>query len=300
MTVAWTTTFDGAGSATARPGTAGGRDGYTAWVPAAQPAAIASERRARGGVGPGDFIMMGKRSMRAWATVLAFALGGCWNSVEEHCRRCTIVGDVGGVTERTPRLPALPPGTRMVLILVHGALGFGHEWEPVVAAAQARPEVALVVFAWPGPWTRKPSLPAEALRALVQDAVDVAPPGAEVLVIGHSAGGALAKYAAEHLRIGAGAASRRVRVVSVAAPENMNLAPFVPETRVNTPLGMAIGGEQARPGPIAAGVDFTAYATEGPPARPPPPEPRLRRVWLGAHAGHQRSLSLAALPLLRR
>jgi pimeloyl-ACP methyl ester carboxylesterase len=258
--------------------------------------------------------------MRAWATVLAIALGGCWNAVEEHCRRCTIVRD--GVIRTTPELPSMPPlgdQTRVVLILVHGAFGFGHEWDAVVKAAQARPEVALVAFAWPGPWTRKPSLPAEALRALVQEAIDGAPPGAEVLVIGHSAGGALAKYAAEHVRVGVvggsggsvgvggsgvgggvvDAAARRVRVVSVAAPANMNLAPFVPERAVNTPLGMAIGGKQAPPGPIAAGVDFTAYATEDAPARPPPPEPRLRRVWLGAHAGHQRSLALAALPLLR-
>jgi pimeloyl-ACP methyl ester carboxylesterase len=236
--------------------------------------------------------------MRALATALAIVLGGCWNSVEEHCRRCTIVAD--NVRYATSPLPPLPPSTRMVLIVVHGAFGFGHEWDPLVAAARARPEVALVAFAWRGPWTRVPSLAAESLRELVQAAVDVAPPGAEVLVIGHSAGGALAEYVAERLRVDeqGGAPARRVRIVSVAAPAGMNLAPFVPETSVNTPLGVAVGGTQAPLGAIAAGVEFTAYATDDEPRRPTAARPGVRHVWLGAHVGHNRSLALAALPLL--
>jgi pimeloyl-ACP methyl ester carboxylesterase len=235
--------------------------------------------------------------MHAWATVLAIVLSGCWNPVEEHCRRCTIVRD--GVIRTTPELPPLGDKTRMVLVLVHGAFGFGHEWDPVVRAAEARPDVALVAFAWSGPWTRVPTLAAESLRRLVQAAIDTAPPGAEVLVIGHSAGGALAEYVAERLRVdGSGGAPRRVRIVSVAAPDGMNLAPFVPDQRVNTPLGVAVGGEQAPLGPIAAGVEFTAYATADRPAQPGPARPGVRRVWLGAHAGHNRSLTLAGLPLV--
>jgi alpha-beta hydrolase superfamily lysophospholipase len=228
--------------------------------------------------------------MRAWATALAFALGGCWHPVDQYCPTCIVVNErVIGAT-----LPPLAADTRRVVILVHGAFGFGHEWDALVQAAQAQPGVAVVAFAWSGPWTRLPTLAAEALRRLVQAAVDQAPAGAEVLVIGHSAGGALAEYVAERLRVDG---ERRVRVVSVAAPE-LNLAPFEPERSVNTPLGVAMGGRQAPHGPIAAGVDFTAYATEDEPARALPAQPGVRRVWLGAHAGHKRSLTLAGLPLV--
>jgi pimeloyl-ACP methyl ester carboxylesterase len=222
--------------------------------------------------------------------LLPLLVAGCWNAVEEHCRSCTIVRD------RTATLAPLPPKVRRVVILVHGAFGFGREWAPIVDAARARPDVALLAFSWGGPWTRNPSLAAEALRRLVQSAIDGAPVGADVLVIAHSAGGALAEYAAERLRV---PATRRVRIASIAAPAGMNLAPFVPETRVNTPLGVAVGGEQAPLGAIAAGVDFTAYATADPPLEVPSRPAGARHVWLGARVGHNASVALAALPLLR-
>ena len=214
--------------------------------------------------------------------------GGCWMRVDTHCPGCRVIG------ERTGALPAIPPRTRAVVILVHGAFGFGDEWRPVVAALRARPRVMLLAFSWSGPWTRKPSLPAEALRRLVQEAIDAAPPRAEVLVIAHSAGGALARYAAERLRVPRG---RRVRIASIAAPSGMNLAPFSPTREVDTPLGIAVGGEQPPPGPIARGVDFIDYATADPPATPPPAGDGVHHVWLGAAVGHNASVAKAALPL---
>ncbi len=218
------------------------------------------------------------------------AVSGCWNAVESHCPACAIVG------ERAPALPRLPGDTRAVVILVHGAFGFGDEWRGVVAAARARPKTVLLAFSWSGPWTRKPSLPAEALRRLVQTAVDEAPPRAEVLVIAHSAGGALASYVGERLRVPAG---RRVSILSIAAPEGMNLAPYRPEREVDTPLGFAVGGSQPAPGPIAAGVDYVEYLTADPPAHPAAARPGVRRVYLGARVGHNESVGLAALPRLR-
>jgi pimeloyl-ACP methyl ester carboxylesterase len=224
------------------------------------------------------------------ALVLATILvGGCWNHVEDHCTGCAIVN------ERTPRLPPLGPSTRAVVILVHGAFGFGREWEPVVAAARARRDTVLVAFAWSGPWTRRPSLAAQALVGLAQAAVDAAPAEAEVLVIAHSAGGALARFAGERLRVPAG---RRVRILSIAAPAEMNVAPYRPEREVNTPLGVAVGGEQAPRGPIAPGVEFVELVTADRPARPPAEEPRLERVWLGARVGHNEAVARAALPFL--
>jgi len=230
-------------------------------------------------------------ALAAAAIVAVLASGaGCWNAVDAHCPRCVIV------SERAPAMPAVRPDARAVVILVHGAFGFGDEWREVVDTVRARPRTALVAFSWGGPWTRKPSLPAEALRRLIQRAIDDAPPGAEILVIAHSAGGALTSYAAERLRVAPG---RRVRILSIAAPEGMNLAPYRPEREVDTPLGFAVGGEQPALGPIAPRVEYTEYVTADAPVRPPPPRPGVRRVYLGARVGHVESVRVAALPIVR-
>jgi pimeloyl-ACP methyl ester carboxylesterase len=224
------------------------------------------------------------------AAVALAAAGGCWNAVDAHCPRCVIV------SERAPLFVAVRPDTRAVVILVHGAFGFGDEWREVVDTVRARPKTALMAFSWGGPWTRNPDLAAEALRRLVQRAIDEAPPGAQIVVIAHSAGGALASYAAERLHVPPG---RRVRVLSIAAPEGMNLAPYRPEREVDTPLGFAVGGEQARPGPIAPGVDYVEYETADAPPHPAIARPGVRRVYLGARVGHTESVHVAALPVVR-
>jgi pimeloyl-ACP methyl ester carboxylesterase len=226
----------------------------------------------------------------ALALALAASAAGCWNAVDAHCPGCAIV------SERAPVLPAVRPDTRAVVILVHGAFGFGDEWREVVDAVRARPRTALFAFAWSGPFTRKPSLAAEALRRMVQRAIDESPPRAEILVIAHSAGGALTSYAGERLRVPPG---RRVRILSIAAPEGMNLAPYRPAREVDTPLGFAVGGEQPPLGPIAPGVDYVEYLTADAPAHPLPPRAGVRRVYLGARVGHLESVHVAAIPVLR-
>lgn len=179
---------------------------------------------------------------------------------------------------------------------MHGAFGFGDEWRAVVDAVRAQPHAALMAFSWGGPWTRKPTLAAEALRRLVQAAVDDAPPGAEVLVIAHSAGGALTGYVGERLRVPPG---RRVRIAAIAAAHDLNVAPYKPERDVDTPLGFAVGGTQPPLGPIAPGVDYVEYETADAPARPAMVRRGIRRVYLGARVGHNESVGLAALPLVR-
>ena len=204
----------------------------------------------------------------ALALLLAAGGAGCWNAVDAHCPGCAIV------SERAPVLPSVRRDARAVVILVHGAFGFGDEWREVVAAVRARPRTQLFAFAWSGPFTRNPSLAAEALRRVLQRAVDEAPSAAEILVIAHSAGGALASYAGERLLVPPG---RRVRILSIAAPEGMNLAPYRPARDVDTPLGFAVGGEQPPLGPIAPGVDYTEYLTADAPAHPTPTCPRSSR-----------------------
>ena len=230
------------------------------------------------------------RMARALATAaMCLLVGGCWNAVEVHCPRCTIV------SERAPSMPPVRPDTRAIVILVHGAFGFGEEWRPVVDAVRARPHTALAAFAWGGPWTRKPSLAAVALRRFLQQTIDQAPPRARVLVIAHSAGGALVSYAGEHLRARPGVP---VEILSIAAPEGMNLSPYAPEREVDTPLGFAVGGKQEPEGPIAPGVEYIEYATADPPKHLPPARAGVRRVYLGARVGHNESVRLAALPVI--
>jgi hypothetical protein len=229
------------------------------------------------------------RMERSTAIGLALALAGCWNAVDTHCPGCAMV------SERAPALPPIAPSTRAVVILVHGAFGFGDEWRGVVDAVRARPRTSLVAFAWSGPWTRKPSLAAEALLRIVQRAIDDAPPRAKVLVIAHSAGGALTSFVGERLRVPPG---RSVTILSIAPPEGMNLAPYRPAREVDTPLGFAVGGEQPPLGPIARGVEYVEYATADAPARPPSPRAGVRRVYLGARVGHNESVGLAALPVV--
>ncbi|HEY2746586.1 MAG TPA: alpha/beta fold hydrolase [Polyangia bacterium] len=233
-------------------------------------------------------------STRIPTTLLVAALGvavvgGCWNAVEVHCPRCAIV------SERAPVLPPIVPETTAVVILVHGAFGFGEEWRAVVDAVRARPHTVMAAFAWGGPWTRKPSLAAVALGRIVQAAIDEAPPHAKILVIAHSAGGALTSYVGEHLRTRLG---QPVEILSIAAPEGMNLSPYAPEREVDTPLGFAVGGKQAPLGPMATGVEYVEYATADPPQHPPPPRAGVRRVYLGARVGHNESVRLAALPVV--
>jgi hypothetical protein len=79
----------------------------------------------------------------------------------------------------------------------------------------------------------------------------------------------------------------------------MSFAPYRPERAVDTPLGFAIGGEQAPLGPIARGVELVEYETADAPKTPPPTRPGVQRVYLGARVGHTESVRVAALPVVR-
>ena len=137
---------------------------------------------------------------------------------------------------------------------------------------------------------------AAALLRIVQRAVDDAPPGAEILVIAHSAGGALTSYAAERLRVPPG---RRVRMLSIAAPEGMNLAPYRRRaTSTRRSVSPSVASSRRR-GRSRRGVDYVEYLTADAPAHAPPARAGVRRVYLGARVGHDESVRVAALPIVR-
>ena len=69
----------------------------------------------------------------ALAVLLVVAGSGCFGRAIDRCPGCVLV------TSRTPSLPPARPGSRVLLVLVGGALGFGPEWKAVVAALREAP-----------------------------------------------------------------------------------------------------------------------------------------------------------------
>lgn len=212
-------------------------------------------------------------------------LSGCMNGIEHHCVGCEIV-----LSEK-PVLP-LRAGGPVLVVLVPGAFGFNSEWRPILQSLREPPALPFWVFHWPGPW-RTPSVWAKTLTAVLQQEVDRATGPLDILILAHSAGGLIGVYAARHLRL---PPKVRLRLISLAAPEMLEVAPFHPDPEPNTPLGLAIGG-QVEPLPdVPHNVEIVEYVTEN--RGPPSDELGVRRIYVGARAGHSRVISRVALPML--
>jgi pimeloyl-ACP methyl ester carboxylesterase len=227
------------------------------------------------------------RSARRSACLAALlAACGCQYDVADHCAGCAVV------EQARPVLPPLRREARALVILVPGGFGFGDEWDKVVPLLRARRDIDFFVFWWRGPWKELSRMAAH-LERVMQASIDRLPPGVEVLVLAHSAGAAMAESAARGITVAPG---RKVRVAAIAAPADVDLSPWTPEEKVNTPLGFAVGGTQRARRAPAAGVEIVEYLTEDRPRE----EPRdgRRRVYLGANAGHNRSVELVCRPLI--
>ena len=225
------------------------------------------------------------------ALLLLLALtAGCFHHVADYCTGCQVIDS----TRLPPRPPTVPRGKRAVVILVHGAFGFGDEWAPVVAALRAAPEIHFVAFAWRGPWTR-PDLAAHALTNLTQAYLDSAPPRTQqVLIIAHSAGGIIASYAVRHARVPDGRHLSLAKVAAFSLPLRLDMDY---ERRINTPLGYAVGGTAKPIGDVPTGAEIVEYLTQDEhPLKPDALEGRA--VFLGHDAGHNRVLGRVGLPLI--
>lgn len=244
--------------------------------------------------------------MRTAVVLLTVSLGsaGCFNYVEDYCRGCTIV------RHDAPTPPRIAEDKRALVVLLHGAFGFGSEWAPVKRALDARPELAYYAFAWPGPFGGDVPRRAEAFRVALQHSVSNLPPSVhEVLLLAHSAGGAVADYAARRLSVPDGV---KVHVALLDAAR-ISVAPYQSSKQVDTPLGFAIGTTQEPTPAIPAGVDIGDYRAND------PPRPRARDlsglrpkeigvvtatgetvVYLGRKVTHGGSVALVSLPLIDR
>jgi hypothetical protein len=220
--------------------------------------------------------------------LFALALAGCWHFPADYCQDCTIVEALRPTGVRIPR------GTRAVVVLVHGVLGFGSEWTPVVDELRQHHNIAFVVLAYHGPWGQ-PIAPARSLLTLIQSALDNAPPETtQVLVLAHSAGGLIASWAVRHARVPAG---RHLSLAKIACPPIDIALGYSVEEKVDTPLGFAVGGTREKIRPIPPGAEIGEYLTSGP--HVPHGDLEGRPFFLGPHAGHNRILSRVAVPLIR-
>jgi pimeloyl-ACP methyl ester carboxylesterase len=212
--------------------------------------------------------------------VLLLGLAGCFNRAADHCPGCVIL--------TRPSVAPPPLAGRVRVVLVGGGFGFGDEWRPVIAALRAT-HADFYVFAWPGPF-RDPPGHAQALVRLLQHDLDRAPLE-RLVILAHSAGGMLGGWVVRKLRVPPG---KQVFLAAIASGREMNFAPYVPDEKVNTPMGMAMGGERPPIPPIPPGVTVVQYRTEN-----PPPQPPLGEVFLGAKVGHDESVGLVGVPLVQ-
>jgi hypothetical protein len=220
---------------------------------------------------------------RGLAALLLVTVSGCFNRVADHCPGCTIV------SRRAAAPPPLPKGTRARVVLVGGGFGFGDEWRPVIAALREA-RVNFYVFSWPGPF-RHTVENAQALVRLLQQELDRDSSLVRLVVMAHSAGGMLGNWAVRQLTVPTG---REVFLASIDAGRDINFSPFVREEKVNTPMGMAMGGDRTPVPPIPRGVTIMNYR-----AVDLPPSPTPDSVYLGAKVTHDEAVGLTAVPLVR-
>jgi hypothetical protein len=194
----------------------------------------------------------------------------------------------------------LRAGTRTLFVLVPGILGYGWEWDPVVAALRSAPAVDFVVYWWEP--QRSLARAADDLARVLERVLVGAPASVtEVRVIGHSAGGIVAAWALGRVDVPPG---RHLHLATVGSPlAGMMGAPSTLDDPIHSPMTMAmIGTFRHYPDP-PPGSDVVEYVTQWPsdPVMEPryghqPADPAVgprgaRRVVLPKTADHNRVLS---------
>ena len=220
------------------------------------------------------------------------ATTSCWYHIDDHCPGCTVL------SERAPDPPRLRADSPATVLLVHGAFGFGDEWDQVVPALRKH-NIDFVAWSWGGPWRSPPKSMARFASAL-QGLIDTLPPSVrELIVIAHSAGGGLIENAARRVRVPAG---HTLRVMAIA-PARVNLSAARDGRFSDEAMAQTVSLSQPPLTPVPPHVAIEEYLTDDAPAAGAPDagepgEPRLRRIYLGAAVGHNESVPLVALPAI--
>lgn len=175
---------------------------------------------------------------------------GCFAPVAARCPDCKAL--------RLGERPPIPLGTRHVVVLVPGLIGYGWEWDAAQSMLRRIPDAAILVYSW-DPWQ---SLRASSrdlgahlaflLRRLPKSTRDVT-------LFAHSASGLLAVRAAGELNPPPGVA---VRILSIGAPlAGMGFNPWSGTDLLDTPLPIALGGRYTRWPDPPLGVELEIYPT---------------------------------------
>lgn len=233
---------------------------------------------------------MSRIALAVTLAAVTLAGAGCRTHIEDHCPGCTIL------SERAPDLPRLRADTPATVLLVHGAFGFGPEWDEVVAALQKTP-IEFYAWSWGGPWNG-PSRATARFAAVLQGLLDTQPRSVhELVVMAHSAGGALIHNAARLVRVPEG---KHLRVLSIDAAQ-ANLSAARDRRFSDEALAQTLVVSQRPLGPLPPRVSIEEFLTddEPPPGQRPADEPGVRRVYLGAGVTHSESVPLSVLPVIR-
>ena len=244
--------------------------------------------------------------MRLWtaSALLGTALlaSGCVSPVAARCPTCAVIDRMH------PSLPRLKRGTERLFVLIPGALGYGWEWDPAVAALRGAPGVDFVVFWW-DPW-RSFQRAADELTFVLEGALlDAAPSVREVVVVAHSAAGIFCGKALGALRVPSG---RHVTLATIGAPfAGMLGPPGSLDDPWHSPVLIGVMGTfRVYPTP-APGIDVVEFVTSYPEdpvmqsryghvVAPPGIGPPGRRRVIIDHADHNKVVGSIVERLLSR
>jgi hypothetical protein len=181
-------------------------------------------------------------------------LSACVAPVAARCPTCVVLDELRDA------VPRLPRGTERLFVLVPGALGYGWEWDPAVAALRRAPGVAFVVLGW-NPWGSFQRA-ADQLTLTVEHALYDAPEVRRVVIVAHSAAGIFAARSAAALRVPAG---RSVLVATVGAPlAGMLGPPGALDDPWYSPVLIGVMGTFRDYPPLAPRVEMTEFVTSWP------------------------------------
>lgn len=183
------------------------------------------------------------------ATLLAL-LSGCAVPVQRVCPQCArlVIGE----------RPPVPPGTRTVVVIVPGLLGYGWEWNGAQSALEQVPGAAVVVHEW-DPWTSVHAGGAQLATSMQYLLARLPRSVNKVVIISHSAGGLLAVDAAARLRVPPGLP---VEVLVVGTPIAGNYFNLVAGAdNFDSPLPLAMSGKFTHWPEPAPGVRLSVWST---------------------------------------
>ena len=155
--------------------------------------------------------------------------------------------------------PPVPAGTRTLVVLVEGLLGFGWEWDAPLVELRKAPGVFVEIFHW-SPVSGLARIARDLALRLDEQLAKLPPSVTRVLLFGHSAGGMVTAFAAKDIRTNVD-----VHIVNIGAPyAGMQTIPFEAKDFVWAPIFFTMGCTFTRYPLPAARVSIESWVTTWP------------------------------------